>query len=157
MGQPAPIEGDIITAVGIDRHVIFQLPCCFATAAEALQKIRIMITLSSRCSSSSSHVLNTYDTDQRPATMLRNALRATTSVASTSMARPVVARGIARPLLAQAVAKRGYHEKVIDHYENPRNVSRARPLPRLPSLGLSQLPFAHHAGSADADYPRWAR
>jgi NifU-like protein involved in Fe-S cluster formation len=22
------------------------------------------------------------------------------------------------------VAKRGYHEKVIDHYENPRNVGR---------------------------------
>jgi len=57
--------------------------------------------------------------------MIRTALRSTTSFASTSFARPVVARGIARPVLAQAPAqaKRGYHEKVIDHYENPRNVS----------------------------------
>lgn len=33
-------------------------------------------------------------------------------------------RGIARPMLAQTggVMKRNYHEKVIDHYENPRNV-----------------------------------
>jgi len=38
--------------------------------------------------------------------------------------RPVMGRGIARPMLAQTggVMKRNYHEKVIDHYENPRNV-----------------------------------
>jgi NifU-like protein involved in Fe-S cluster formation len=26
------------------------------------------------------------------------------------------------------VLRRGYHEKVIDHYENPRNVSVGRPI-----------------------------
>jgi len=37
-------------------------------------------------------------------------------------------RGIARPMLAQTggVMKRNYHEKVIDHYENPRNVCLTR-------------------------------
>lgn len=48
-------------------------------------------------------------------------------MASTSFARPAVR---ARPIIAAArtmgagagVSKRGYHAKVIDHYENPRNV-----------------------------------
>ena len=51
-------------------------------------------------------------------------LRSTASMASSS--RSVLSRSI-RPAAFQAprqigVAKRGYHEKVIDHYENPRNV-----------------------------------
>ena len=56
--------------------------------------------------------------------MIRTALRSTTLLASISFARPVFARGIVLPVLiqAQAESKRGYHEKVIDHYENPRNV-----------------------------------
>jgi hypothetical protein len=57
--------------------------------------------------------------------MMRSALRTTSAIASTSFARPIVARGIARPVLAaQTLGKRAYHEKVIDHYENPRNVRR---------------------------------
>lgn len=61
--------------------------------------------------------------------MMRNTiLRSTAAMASTSFARPAVR---ARPVLAAArtmgagagVSKRGYHAKVIDHYENPRNVS----------------------------------
>ncbi|EAL22833.1 hypothetical protein CNBB0540 [Cryptococcus deneoformans B-3501A] len=60
--------------------------------------------------------------------MMRNTiLRSTAAMASTSFARPAVR---ARPVLAAArtmgagagVSKRGYHAKVIDHYENPRNV-----------------------------------
>jgi hypothetical protein len=59
--------------------------------------------------------------------MMRSAvlLRSTASMASSS--RSVLSRSIRpatalpRPAIAQ-VAKRGYHEKVIDHYENPRNV-----------------------------------
>lgn len=62
--------------------------------------------------------------------MMRNTiLRSTaTAMASTSFARPAIR---ARPVLAAVrtmgaganVSKRGYHAKVIDHYENPRNVS----------------------------------
>lgn len=59
--------------------------------------------------------------------MMRSAvlLRSTASMASSS--RSVLTRSIRpatalpRQAIAQ-VAKRGYHEKVIDHYENPRNV-----------------------------------
>ncbi|WVQ99020.1 hypothetical protein IAU59_006152 [Kwoniella sp. CBS 9459] len=56
------------------------------------------------------------------------ALRSTAAVASTSFARPAGARLISaasRPTLvaaARPIGKRMYHEKVIDHYENPRNV-----------------------------------
>ncbi|GFZ45883.1 Iron sulfur cluster scaffold protein 1 [Saitozyma sp. JCM 24511] len=55
---------------------------------------------------------------------MRSALRTTSTLASTSFARPVLAKPIARPIVAQGfnVVKRSYHEKVIDHYENPRNV-----------------------------------
>ncbi|WVF71890.1 iron sulfur cluster assembly protein 1, mitochondrial [Kwoniella sp. CBS 6097] len=58
------------------------------------------------------------------------ALRSSAAVASTSFVRPaarslVTAAGV-RPTLAAAPRaigqKRMYHEKVIDHYENPRNV-----------------------------------
>lgn len=61
--------------------------------------------------------------------MMRNTiLRSSAAMASTSFARPAVR---ARPIIAAArtmgagagVSKRGYHAKVIDHYENPRNVS----------------------------------
>ena len=59
--------------------------------------------------------------------MMRSAvlLRSTASMASSS--RSVLSRSVRpaaalpRQAIAQ-VAKRGYHEKVIDHYENPRNV-----------------------------------
>ncbi|WVO20982.1 iron sulfur cluster assembly protein 1, mitochondrial [Cryptococcus decagattii] len=61
--------------------------------------------------------------------MMRNTIfRSTaTAMASTSFARPAIR---ARPVLAAVrtmgaganVSKRGYHAKVIDHYENPRNV-----------------------------------
>ncbi|OWZ57155.1 iron sulfur cluster assembly protein 1, mitochondrial [Cryptococcus neoformans] len=60
--------------------------------------------------------------------MMRNTiLRSSAAMASTSFARPAVR---ARPVIAAArtmgagagVSKRGYHAKVIDHYENPRNV-----------------------------------
>lgn len=60
---------------------------------------------------------------------LANSLRASTA-ASTSrnalaaVARPAFAaqRSAAAPVVG-AVQRRGYHDKVIDHYENPRNVS----------------------------------
>lgn len=62
----------------------------------------------------------------RSTTLLRSA--ASTALASSSRSvRPTIAPAAA--LLARqphpqtiGVAKRGYHEKVIDHYENPRNV-----------------------------------
>jgi len=53
--------------------------------------------------------------------MFRSALRTAASssrVAIRPMARPVV------PRAAPVVAARGYHAKVIDHYENPRNVGK---------------------------------
>ena len=57
-----------------------------------------------------------------PSTMLRTAL-----------AKPVLAasRTRAAALAARPVLARGYHEKVISHYEKPRNVSRPNP-----ALGL---------------------
>ncbi len=45
-----------------------------------------------------------------------------------SSARPVASLAALRPVLA-----RGYHEKVISHYERPRNVGRP-PLPGLDRL-----------------------
>ncbi|CAK9783513.1 FeS cluster assembly scaffold IscU [Cutaneotrichosporon oleaginosum] len=54
--------------------------------------------------------------------MFRTALRVTASSSSRAALRPVVA---ARPVLRPAVvATRSYHAKVIDHYENPRNVGK---------------------------------
>lgn len=57
--------------------------------------------------------------------MLRSALRATATIASSSRAgmRPTVARAVV-PRAAPVIAARGYHAKVIDHYENPRNVGK---------------------------------
>lgn len=60
--------------------------------------------------------------------MMRNTLRTASAIASTSFARPIMARSVARPMLNLAqtqTQRRGYHEKVIDHYENPRNVRTA--------------------------------
>ncbi|WWD09817.1 iron sulfur cluster assembly protein 2, mitochondrial [Kwoniella europaea PYCC6329] len=66
--------------------------------------------------------------------MMRNAiLRSTATAVASSSARPATRLGFAsRPILANAQAqlqmnvqrgqRRMYHEKVIDHYENPRNV-----------------------------------
>lgn len=71
--------------------------------------------------------------------MMRQAVRATTSLASTSFARPVVARAAVRPILAQG-QKRGYHEKVIDHYENPRNVGNMNKLDHDVGTGLVGAP-----------------
>lgn len=61
--------------------------------------------------------------------MMRSSIRCV--AASSSLARPIVARSVIRPIVGASrsvlpaggrVEKRGYHEKVIDHYENPRNV-----------------------------------
>lgn len=53
--------------------------------------------------------------------MFRSALRATTIASSSRAAlRPAVARAAPR----MVPATRGYHAKVIDHYENPRNVGK---------------------------------
>ncbi|KAK1925172.1 NifU-like N terminal domain-containing protein [Papiliotrema laurentii] len=73
--------------------------------------------------------------------MMRSALRTTSAIASTSFARPIVARGIARPVLAaQTLGKRAYHEKVIDHYENPRNVGNMNKLDLDVGTGLVGAP-----------------
>ncbi|KAI5480607.1 FeS cluster assembly scaffold IscU [Pseudohyphozyma bogoriensis] len=48
--------------------------------------------------------------------MLRTTLRAATSASRVRIATPVVAR------LPQVQPTRAYHEKVLDHYERPRNV-----------------------------------
>ena len=56
----------------------------------------------------------------------RPAVASSSRAASLStVARPAVAtaaRSVAKPF-GTTTQKRGYHEKVIDHYENPRNVS----------------------------------
>ena len=61
--------------------------------------------------------------------MIRGALR-TATIASSSL-RPVIGRGIARPSIVSStpIIQRGYHAKVIDHYENPRNVRGVSLLP----------------------------
>lgn len=78
--------------------------------------------------------------------MMRSAtlLRSTAAFASSSRSvRPSVA--LAPALLARqpqtiGVAKRGYHEKVIDHYENPRNVGRMDKLDVDVGTGLVGAP-----------------
>ena len=47
----------------------------------------------------------------------------------TALAKPVLAasRTRAATLAARPVLARGYHEKVISHYEKPRNVRRPNP------------------------------
>ena len=51
-------------------------------------------------------------------------LPAQTSRALATSTRPTTTcfARVATPALQQAVSKRGYHEKVLDHYNNPRNV-----------------------------------
>ena len=51
--------------------------------------------------------------DSHPTPMFRSIV----SKASASATRPLVSRVTTRPVLS-----RGYHEKVISHYESPRNV-----------------------------------
>ncbi|RXK42010.1 NifU-like protein [Tremella mesenterica] len=72
---------------------------------------------------------------------MRSFIRASATVASTSMTRPVLARNIPRPMLGgMQISKRGYHEKVIDHYENPRNVGNMNKLDPNVGTGLVGAP-----------------
>jgi hypothetical protein len=92
--------------------------------------------------------------------MMRSALRTTHMVASASISRPVVARGIARPVIgASRVVKRSYHEKVIDHYENPRNVGNMNKLDQDVGTGLVGAPGEllrdHSRGETDILYSLW--
>lgn len=75
--------------------------------------------------------------------MLRNTIRtATTAGASTSrLALSSAARpALARAAVAPQVASRGYHEKVIDHYENPRNVGSFLKTDKNIGIGLVGAP-----------------
>ncbi|KAL7424271.1 iron-binding protein [Cryptotrichosporon argae] len=71
--------------------------------------------------------------------MLRTALRA-----SSSLRPALAARALARPALAAAPRAapqaRAYHEKVIDHYENPRNVGNMNKLDHDVGTGLVGAP-----------------
>lgn len=72
-------------------------------------------------------------------------MRAASTIASTSFSRPIVARGVipARQTLRlplPVIAKRGYHQKVIDHYENPRNVGKLDRLSDDVGTGLVGAP-----------------
>lgn len=86
----------------------------------------------------------------KDAKMIRTALRSTTSLASSSSsvfyrATPLLA---ARSILPQSaptfvpgqVAKRSYHQKVIDHYENPRNVGNMNKSDQDVGTGLVGAP-----------------
>jgi iron-sulfur cluster assembly enzyme ISCU, mitochondrial len=56
------------------------------------------------------------------------------------LSKPVLsAARAARVPTARPVLARAYHEKVISHYENPRNVS-SRPGPRPDPLGAGHGP-----------------
>ncbi|SJX65198.1 probable ISU1-Iron-Sulfur cluster nifU-like protein [Sporisorium reilianum f. sp. reilianum] len=86
--------------------------------------------------------------------MLRNAVTplARQAVASTSraagfstVARPVTAalataRTTSSSVFGAAVQRRGYHEKVIDHYENPRNVGSFLKTEKNVGIGLVGAP-----------------
>lgn len=51
--------------------------------------------------------------------MLGNILRSTTNVVTRGVARPAIApRSVIMPSTSRL-----YHERVMDHYQNPRNVS----------------------------------
>ncbi|ORY30007.1 NifU-like N terminal domain-domain-containing protein [Naematelia encephala] len=74
--------------------------------------------------------------------MMRSTIRATSMLASTSF-RPASSAIIGRPTTAiatQMVVKRGYHEKVIDHYENPRNVGNMNKMDHDVGTGLVGAP-----------------
>ncbi|CAO1620391.1 unnamed protein product [Sympodiomycopsis kandeliae] len=87
-------------------------------------------------------------------TMLRNAVRTATASTSrlvastsstqaapllTSAARPVAAQ-VARAQPATVSQNRLYHEKVIDHYENPRNVGSFLKTDKNVGVGLVGAP-----------------
>ncbi|EST08230.1 NIF system FeS cluster assembly, NifU, N-terminal [Kalmanozyma brasiliensis GHG001] len=84
--------------------------------------------------------------------MLRNAVApiARQAVASTSraaafstVARPSVvatARATSSTVFGAPVQRRGYHEKVIDHYENPRNVGSFLKTEKNVGIGLVGAP-----------------
>lgn len=85
--------------------------------------------------------------------MLRNTLApiARQAVASTSrsasfstVARPgaavATARAASSNVFGAAVQRRGYHEKVIDHYENPRNVGSFLKTEKNVGIGLVGAP-----------------
>lgn len=55
--------------------------------------------------------------------MFRSALASTSRMAMRAAARPAAPTARA-PLAAAAQQVRAYHPKVIDHYENPRNVGK---------------------------------
>ena len=55
-----------------------------------------------------------------------------------SSAAPRAARQSARPVLARA-----YHEKVISHYEQPRNVGQLKPLTQAESFYLITYVFSY--------------
>lgn len=55
--------------------------------------------------------------------MFRSALASTSRMAMRAAARPAAAP-VARAPIAAAQQVRAYHPKVIDHYENPRNVGK---------------------------------
>ncbi|TXT04917.1 hypothetical protein VHUM_04000 [Vanrija humicola] len=74
--------------------------------------------------------------------MLRNALRAAGPLASSSLARPAI-RAVPRAAARVTVAvpqRRSYHEKVIDHYENPRNVGNMNKTDEDVGTGLVGAP-----------------
>lgn len=74
--------------------------------------------------------------------MFRNALRAAAPLASSSLARPTL-RAAPRAAARVTVAvpqRRSYHEKVIDHYENPRNVGNMNKADEDVGTGLVGAP-----------------
>ena len=84
--------------------------------------------------------------------MLRNAIAplARQAVGSTSraagfstVARPAVvatARATSSHVFGASIQRRGYHEKVIDHYENPRNVGSFLKTEKNVGIGLVGAP-----------------
>lgn len=68
--------------------------------------------------------------------MFRSALASTSRMAMRS-ARPTVAARAVRPAAAQV---RAYHPKVIDHYENPRNVGKMNKADHDVGTGLVGAP-----------------
>lgn len=70
--------------------------------------------------------------------MFRSALASTSRHALRAAARPTVARPVARAPIAAAT--RAYHPKVIDHYENPRNVGKMDKLDQDVGTGLVGAP-----------------
>ncbi|TQS32521.1 hypothetical protein Golomagni_07159 [Golovinomyces magnicellulatus] len=82
--------------------------------------------------------------------MLRNALAPLARQAAVSTSRSAAFSSVARPAVANfarsqsafgaPVQRRGYHEKVIDHYENPRNVGSFLKTEKNVGIGLVGAP-----------------